>query len=63
MLASHLKPLEKKDRLGQRRNMLWNPCAAPAKAAPAHAVEIPRVRERLPGPHPQLEMTQESSGC
>uniref|UniRef100_A0A8C3GU67 Uncharacterized protein n=1 Tax=Corvus moneduloides TaxID=1196302 RepID=A0A8C3GU67_CORMO len=26
VLASHLKPLEKKDRLGQRRNVLWNPC-------------------------------------
>ncbi|KAL2295171.1 hypothetical protein Nmel_018328 [Mimus melanotis] len=45
VLASHLKPLEKKDRLGQRRNVLWNPCAAPAKAAPAHTGEIPQVRE------------------
>ncbi|NXM51922.1 CC103 protein, partial [Illadopsis cleaveri] len=49
VLASHLKPLEKKDRLGQRRNVLWNPCAAPAKAAPAHAVEIPQKLDQLPG--------------
>ncbi|NWZ86815.1 CC103 protein, partial [Poecile atricapillus] len=49
VLASHLKPLEKKDRLGQRRNVLWNPCAAPAKAAPAHAVEIPQELDQLPG--------------
>uniref|UniRef100_A0A8C5X2E0 CC103 protein n=1 Tax=Malurus cyaneus samueli TaxID=2593467 RepID=A0A8C5X2E0_9PASS len=34
VLASHLKPLDKKDRLGQRRNVLWNPCAAPAEASP-----------------------------
>lgn len=59
VLASHLKPLEKKDRLGQRRNVLWNPCAAPAETAPTHAVEIPQVREKLLGPHPQLEMAQE----
>ncbi|NXT65377.1 CC103 protein, partial [Chaetops frenatus] len=48
VLASHLKPLEKKDRLGQRRNVLWNPCAAPAKAAPACAVEIPQELDQLP---------------
>uniref|UniRef100_A0A8C5TEP7 RNA-polymerase II-associated protein 3-like C-terminal domain-containing protein n=1 Tax=Malurus cyaneus samueli TaxID=2593467 RepID=A0A8C5TEP7_9PASS len=44
VLASHLKPLDKKDRLGQRRNVLWNPCAAPAEASPAHA-EL----DQLPG--------------
>ncbi|NWV96423.1 CC103 protein, partial [Machaerirhynchus nigripectus] len=48
VLASHLKPLEKKDRLGQRRNVLWNPCAAPAEAAPARAVEIPQELDQLP---------------
>ncbi|XP_056368006.1 coiled-coil domain-containing protein 103 [Oenanthe melanoleuca] len=48
VLASHLKPLEKKDRLGQRRNVLWNPCAAPAKAAPTRTVEIPQELEQLP---------------
>ncbi|NXY14562.1 CC103 protein, partial [Atrichornis clamosus] len=49
VLASHLKPLEKRDRLGQRRNVLWNPCAAPAEALPAHAVEIPQELDQLPG--------------
>ncbi|NXM31540.1 CC103 protein, partial [Oxyruncus cristatus] len=49
VLASHLKPLEKKDRLGQRRNVLWNPCAAPAKAPPAHTEEIPQELDQLPG--------------
>ncbi|NXA70858.1 CC103 protein, partial [Mohoua ochrocephala] len=48
VLASHLKPLEKKDRLGQRRNVLWNPRAAPAEAAPTHAVEIPQELDQLP---------------
>ncbi|NWS79419.1 CC103 protein, partial [Toxostoma redivivum] len=48
VLASHLKPLEKKDRLGQRRNVLWNPCAALAKAAPAHTGEIPQELHQLP---------------
>ncbi|XP_057241591.1 coiled-coil domain-containing protein 103 [Malurus melanocephalus] len=49
VLASHLKPLDKKDRLGQRRNVLWNPCAAPAEASPAHTVEIPQELDQLPG--------------
>ncbi|NXC88720.1 CC103 protein, partial [Cercotrichas coryphoeus] len=48
VLASHLKPLEKKDRLGQRRNVLWNPCAAPAEAAPTRTVEIPQELDQLP---------------
>ncbi|XP_017600241.1 PREDICTED: coiled-coil domain-containing protein 103 [Corvus brachyrhynchos] len=48
VLASHLKPLEKKDRLGQRRSVLWNPCAAPAEAVPACAVEIPQELDQLP---------------
>ncbi|NXG20733.1 CC103 protein, partial [Grallaria varia] len=49
VLASHLKPLEKKDRLGERRNVLWNPCAAPATAPPARTEEIPLELDRLPG--------------
>ncbi|NWT04495.1 CC103 protein, partial [Mionectes macconnelli] len=49
VLASHLKPLEKKDRLGQRRSVLWNPCAAPAKAPPAHTEDIPQELDQLPG--------------
>lgn len=49
MLASHLKPLEKKDKTGKRRNVLWNPCAAHAKAPQASDVEIPQVRETHSG--------------
>lgn len=47
MLASHLKPLEKKDKMDKRRNVLWNPCAAQIKASQASDVEIPQVREML----------------
>ncbi|NXN28049.1 CC103 protein, partial [Nycticryphes semicollaris] len=49
VLASHLKPLEKKDKMGMRRNVLWNPCAAPAKASQASNVEIPQELDQLPG--------------
>uniref|UniRef100_A0A8D0H228 Coiled-coil domain containing 103 n=1 Tax=Sphenodon punctatus TaxID=8508 RepID=A0A8D0H228_SPHPU len=27
VLASHLKPLERKDKMGQRKNLVWNSCA------------------------------------
>ncbi|NXJ84215.1 CC103 protein, partial [Trogon melanurus] len=49
VLASHLKPLEKKDKLGERRNVLWNPCAAHAKAPQPSDVEIPQELDQLPG--------------
>ncbi|NXU21993.1 CC103 protein, partial [Thalassarche chlororhynchos] len=49
VLASHLKPLEKKDKIGKRRNVLWNPCAAHAKAPQASDVEIPQELDQLPG--------------
>ncbi|NXE11796.1 CC103 protein, partial [Lophotis ruficrista] len=49
VLASHLKPLEKKDKTGKRRNVLWNPCAAHAKAPQASDVEIPQELDQLPG--------------
>ncbi|KAM6189986.1 dynein axonemal assembly factor 19 [Sarcoramphus papa] len=48
VLASHLKPLEKKDKMGKRRNVLWNPCAAHAKAPQASNVEIPQELDQLP---------------
>ncbi|NXS65221.1 CC103 protein, partial [Pandion haliaetus] len=48
VLASHLKPLEKKDKMGERRSMLWNPCAAQAKAPQASDVEIPQELDQLP---------------
>ncbi|KAM6368782.1 dynein axonemal assembly factor 19 [Pluvialis apricaria] len=49
VLASHLKPLEKKDKMGKRRNVLWNPCAAHAKTPQASDVEIPQELDQLPG--------------
>ncbi|NXA19331.1 CC103 protein, partial [Ibidorhyncha struthersii] len=49
VLASHLKPLEKKDKMGKRRNVLWNPCAAHVKAPQASDVEIPQELDQLPG--------------
>ncbi|NXX57409.1 CC103 protein, partial [Scopus umbretta] len=49
VLASHLKPLEKKDKMGKRRNVLWNPCAARAKAPQASDVQIPQELDQLPG--------------
>ncbi|NWZ55013.1 coiled-coil domain-containing protein 103 [Haliaeetus albicilla] len=49
VLASHLKPLEKKDKMGKRRNVLWNPCAAQTKATQASDVEIPQELDQLPG--------------
>uniref|UniRef100_A0A8C4U4E8 Coiled-coil domain containing 103 n=1 Tax=Falco tinnunculus TaxID=100819 RepID=A0A8C4U4E8_FALTI len=49
VLASHLKPLEKKDKMGKRRNVLWNPCAAHTKAPQASNVEIPQELDQLPG--------------
>ncbi|NXP04576.1 CC103 protein, partial [Thinocorus orbignyianus] len=48
VLASHLKPLEKKDKMGIRRNVLWNPCTAHAKAPPASDVEISQELDQLP---------------
>ncbi|KFP54106.1 Coiled-coil domain-containing protein 103, partial [Cathartes aura] len=48
VLASHLKPLEKKDKMGKRRNVLWNPCAAHAKALQASNVELPQELDQLP---------------
>ncbi|GAB0199336.1 coiled-coil domain-containing protein 103 [Grus japonensis] len=48
VLASHLKPLEKKDKMGNRRSVLWNPCAAHAKAPQTSNVEIPQELDKLP---------------
>ncbi|KGL92218.1 Coiled-coil domain-containing protein 103, partial [Charadrius vociferus] len=49
VLASHLKPLEKKDKMDKRRNVLWNPCAAHAKTPQASDMEIPQELDQLPG--------------
>ncbi|NXE82509.1 CC103 protein, partial [Cochlearius cochlearius] len=48
VLASHLKPLEKKDKMG-KRNVLWNPCAARTKAPQTSDVEISQELDKLPG--------------
>ncbi|KAK4808406.1 hypothetical protein QYF61_004859 [Mycteria americana] len=48
VLASHLKPLEKKDKMCKRRNVLWNPCAAHTKAPQTSDVEIPQELDQLP---------------
>ncbi|NXK00884.1 CC103 protein, partial [Corythaixoides concolor] len=48
VLASHLKPLEKKDKMDKKRNVLWNPCAAHAKAPQTTSVEIPQELDQLP---------------
>ncbi|XP_009073608.1 PREDICTED: coiled-coil domain-containing protein 103, partial [Acanthisitta chloris] len=48
VLAAHLKPLEQRDRLCPRRNVLWNPHAAAAQAPPALAPELPVELDRRP---------------
>ncbi|NXU52317.1 CC103 protein, partial [Turnix velox] len=48
VLASHLKPLEKKDKMDLRRNVLWNPCAASTKAPQGSEVEIAQELDQLP---------------
>ncbi|NXL86918.1 CC103 protein, partial [Alectura lathami] len=49
VLASHLKPLEKKDKVGSKRNVLWNPCVARAKDQHVGDVEVPQELDQLPG--------------
>ncbi|XP_040392409.1 coiled-coil domain-containing protein 103 [Cygnus olor] len=49
VLASHLKPLEKKDKMGNKRNVLWNPCAGHTKGQQAGDMEIPQELDQLPG--------------
>ncbi|NXE55790.1 CC103 protein, partial [Casuarius casuarius] len=49
VLASHLKPLEREDKMGRKRNLLWNPCATRAKGEQASNVEIAQELDQLPG--------------
>ncbi|XP_064030643.1 coiled-coil domain-containing protein 103 [Pogoniulus pusillus] len=49
VLAAHLKPLQRKDKVEKGRNVLWNPCAAQAKALQGSEVEIPQELDQLPG--------------
>ncbi|XP_006026429.2 coiled-coil domain-containing protein 103 isoform X2 [Alligator sinensis] len=46
--ASHLKPLEKKDKFGKKKNLLWNSCATQAKCQQNSEVEIAQRLDRLP---------------
>ncbi|XP_061444710.1 coiled-coil domain-containing protein 103 [Rhineura floridana] len=48
VLASHLKPLEKKDKMGNKRNVLWNSCAMKASCKQENKVELSQKLERLP---------------
>ncbi|XP_068023235.1 coiled-coil domain-containing protein 103 [Melanerpes formicivorus] len=49
VLASHLKPLQKKDKVERRRQVLWNPCTSQAKAPQGSQVEMPQELAELPG--------------
>ncbi|XP_029428775.1 coiled-coil domain-containing protein 103 [Rhinatrema bivittatum] len=40
VLASHLKPLERKDKLGEKRNQPWNSCATPVNCQQDSSLEI-----------------------
>ncbi|XP_063156609.1 coiled-coil domain-containing protein 103 [Candoia aspera] len=48
VLASHLKPLEKKDKMGNSRNVLWNSCAVKANRKQESKIELPQELEHLP---------------
>ncbi|NWJ11019.1 CC103 protein, partial [Crypturellus undulatus] len=49
VLASHLKPLERKDKAAKKGNVLWNPCATRAKREESGSVEIAQELYQLPG--------------
>lgn len=48
VLASHLKPLEKKDKMGNKRNGLWNSYAVKGRHKEESEVKLPQELERLP---------------
>ncbi|KAJ6660610.1 hypothetical protein lerEdw1_017607 [Lerista edwardsae] len=48
VLASHLKPLEKKDKMGNKRNAPWNSYAIKGSCKQAGEVELSQELERLP---------------
>ncbi|NXA56023.1 CC103 protein, partial [Nothocercus julius] len=49
VLASHLKPLERKDKAAKKGNVLWNPCVTHAKGEETSSVEIAQELHQLPG--------------
>ncbi|XP_065603730.1 coiled-coil domain-containing protein 103 [Cyrtonyx montezumae] len=48
VLASHLRPLEKKDKMGNKRNVLWNPCVGNTRGQQESKVEIAQELVQLP---------------
>uniref|UniRef100_A0A8C5R9A2 Coiled-coil domain containing 103 n=1 Tax=Laticauda laticaudata TaxID=8630 RepID=A0A8C5R9A2_LATLA len=48
VLASHLKPLEKKDKMGSGRNVLWNSSAVKVKHKQESKIDLPQELEHLP---------------
>ncbi|XP_053118824.1 coiled-coil domain-containing protein 103 isoform X2 [Hemicordylus capensis] len=48
VLASHLKPLEKRDKMENKRKALWNSCAMKADHKQESEMELSQELERLP---------------
>ncbi|XP_053217948.1 coiled-coil domain-containing protein 103 [Podarcis raffonei] len=48
VLASHLRPLEKKDKVGKKRNVLWNSHAVKANLKQESEVQLSQELEQLP---------------
>ncbi|XP_020653654.3 dynein axonemal assembly factor 19 isoform X1 [Pogona vitticeps] len=46
--ASHLKPLEKKDKMKNKRSVLWNSCAVKSDCVQQSEVQLPQELERFP---------------
>ncbi|OXB71710.1 UNVERIFIED_CONTAM: hypothetical protein H355_005882 [Colinus virginianus] len=58
VLASHLRPLEKKDKMGNKRNVLWNPCVGNTRGQQESELEIAQVREMPPVGEMSQELVQ-----
>ncbi|XP_048373286.1 coiled-coil domain-containing protein 103 isoform X1 [Sphaerodactylus townsendi] len=48
VLASHLKPLEKTDRIGNKTKVLWNLCARKGSHKQESKVELPQESQQFP---------------
>nr|XP_056719856.1 coiled-coil domain-containing protein 103 [Euleptes europaea] len=48
VLASHLKPLEKRDRIGNKAKVPWNSCVRKASHKQESKVELPQELQHLP---------------
>ncbi|NWX91330.1 CC103 protein, partial [Nothoprocta pentlandii] len=49
VLASHLKPLERKDKAARKGKELWNPCARPAQGGQDSSEDMAQELHQLPG--------------